>query len=97
MCISDPHCLAIRNKFMVQLNGMQGMIAGYIASPKGQEAIRNYLSSDEGKKTMDTYLSTPEGQEMAKLILTRALEGTNLSEDVRAQVLAAVAEKKPSC
>jgi hypothetical protein len=81
---------------MVQLDCMQGMIAGYIASPKGQEAIRNYLSSPEGKNTMDTYLSTPDGQEMAKLILSRALEGTNLSADVRAQVLAAVKEKKNS-
>ena len=73
---------------------MQGMIAGYIASPKGQEAIRNYLSSPEGKKTMDTYLSTPEGQDMAKLILSRALEGTNISADVKAQILAALEEKK---
>jgi hypothetical protein len=98
MCISDLHCSDIRSDLMVQLNGMQGMIAGYIASPKGQEAIRNYLSSPEGQKTMDTYLSTPDGQEMAKLILSRALEGTNLSTEVRAQVLAAVAEKKkPSC
>ena len=82
---------------MVQLNGMQGMIAGYVASPKGQEAIRNYLSSPEGKKTMDTYLSTSEGQEMARLILSRALEGTNLSADIRAQVLAAIEEKGKSC
>ena len=73
---------------------MQGMIAGYIASPKGQEAIRNYLSSPEGKKTMDTYLSTPEGQDMAKLVLARALEGTNISADVKAQILAALEEKK---
>lgn len=43
---------------MVQFNGMQGMIAGYIASPQGQEAIRNYLSSPEGKKTLDAYLAT---------------------------------------
>ena len=43
-----------------------------------------------------TYLSTPEGQEMAKLVLTRALEGTNLSAEVRAKVLAAIAEKKGS-
>lgn len=78
---------------MVQFNGMQGMIAGYIASPKGQEAIRNYLTSPEGKQTMDSYLATPEGQEMAKLILTRALEGTNIPDDVRAQILAALGQK----
>lgn len=81
---------------MVQLNGMQGMIAGYIASPKGQEAIRNYLSSSEGKKTIDTYLSTPEGQGMARLILSRALEGLDLSAEIRATVLAAIEEKKAS-
>ena len=79
---------------MVQLDCMQGMIAGYVASPKGQETIRNYLSSPEGKITMETYLSTPEGQEMARLVLSRVLEGTTLSADVRAQVLAAVEEKK---
>lgn len=79
---------------MVQLDCMQGMIAGYIASPKGQEAIRNYLSSPEGKKTLDAYLSTPDGQEMARLVLSRALEGTNLSADVKVKVLAAVEEKK---
>jgi len=79
---------------MVQLDCMQGMIAGYIASPKGQEAIRNYLSSPEGKKTMDTYLLTPDGQEMAKLILSRALEGTNLPAEVREKIFTAVEEKK---
>jgi hypothetical protein len=79
---------------MVQFSGMQGMIAGYIASPQGQETIRNYLSSPEGKQTMDTYLSTPEGQDMAKLVLTRALDGTNLSADIRAQVVAALEGKK---
>jgi hypothetical protein len=79
---------------MGHLDSMQGMIAGYVTSPKGQEAIRNYLSSPEGKKTMDTYLSTPEGQEMARLVLTRALEGTNLSADIKAAVLEAIEEKK---
>ena len=82
---------------MVQFNGMQGMIAGYVASPQGQEAIRNYLTSPEGKKTMDAYLSTPEGQDMAKLILCRALEGTNLPADVRDKVLAALQEKGMGC
>lgn len=79
---------------MVQLTGMQGMIARYIASPQGQETIRDYLSSPEGKKTLDAYLSTSDGQEMAMLILSRALEGTTLSAEVRAQVLTAIAEKK---
>jgi len=78
---------------MVQLDCMQGMITGYITSPKGQETIRNYLATPEGKKTMDAYLSTPQGQEMARIILSRALDGLNLPAEVKGQVLAAVGEK----
>jgi hypothetical protein len=93
MYLSDPQYSDIRSQAMVQLDCMQGMIAGYVASPKGQEAIRNYLISPEGQKTLDTFLSTPEGQKTAQLVLSRALEGTNLSAEVRAEVLAAVAKK----
>jgi hypothetical protein len=78
---------------MVRLEGMQGMIAGYVASPRGQEAIRNYLSSPEGKKTLAAYLETPEGQETARLILSRALEGLTLPAEIKEKVLAAVEEK----
>jgi len=81
-------------RIMAGLSGIQGMIAGYVASPQGQEAIRNYLSSPEGKKTIDTYLSTPEGKDMAMLVVTRALERTNLSAEIKEKVLAAIAEKK---
>lgn len=82
---------------MTGLSGFQGMIAGYVASPQGQEAIRKYLLSPEGKKTIDMYLSTPEGQDMARLVLTRALEGTNLSPAIKDQVLTALAQKNGSC
>lgn len=78
---------------MVQLDCMQDMITGYITSPKGQETIRNYLATPEGKKTMDAYLSTPQGQEMARIVLSRALDGLNLPADIKGQVLAAVDEK----
>jgi len=81
---------------MVQLDCMQGMIAGYVTSPKGQETIRNYLSSPEGKKSMETFLSTPEGQETARLVLSRALEGLNLTPEVKGKVRSAVEEKMNS-
>ena len=81
---------------MVQLDCMQGMIAGYVASPRGQEAIRNFLSSPEGKKTINTFLSTPEGQEAARLVLSRALDGLDLPADIRAKVLSALEEKTNS-
>lgn len=79
---------------MARLDGMAGLIAGYIASPKGQEAIRNYLSSPEGKKTLAAYLETPEGKETARLILTRALEGLTLPAEIKEKVLAALEEKR---
>ncbi len=79
---------------MVGLDCMQGMIAGYVRSPRGQEAIRNYLSSPEGKRTIDAYLSTPEGRQMACLLLSRAMEGLEMPADVRTQVLAAFSNPK---
>src|SRR5208337_4338159 len=54
---------------MVHLDCMHGMIAGYVASPKGQEAMRNFLSSPEGQRAIDAYLATPDGQRMACLVL----------------------------
>lgn len=80
---------------MAPLDCMQGMIAGYVASPRGQEAIRNYLSSPEGKKAIDCYLSTPEGQDMEKLVLSRTLDRLDLPPDIKTLVREALeAEKK---
>ena len=90
---SGPQYSGIGCSDMVQLDCMQSMIAGYVKSPKGQETIRNYLASPEGRKTLDTYLSTPEGQQMARIVLSRALEGLDLPDEVRRQVRSAVEEK----
>jgi len=79
---------------MVKFDPMQGMIAGYAASPKGQEAIRSFLTSPEGQKTLDTYLATAEGQQMMKLIVLRALDGLDIPADVRDHVCRALDEKK---
>jgi hypothetical protein len=62
---------------------VQAMAAEYLASPKGQEMIRSYLSSPEGKAMIDTYLATPEGQQMARLLLTRALDSLDLPYDLK--------------
>lgn len=68
---------------MAHFGGIQGLVAGYIASPQGREMIRNFLSSPEGQKAIDSYLSTPEGQEMAKLLLAKALGHLDLPEPIR--------------
>ncbi len=78
---------------MVQIDCMQGMIAGYVTSPKGQETIRNFLASPEGQKTIDRYLATPEGQKMGRLFLSKALEGLDLPAPVKDQIRTALAEK----
>jgi hypothetical protein len=71
---------------MVNLGCMQGMIAGYVSSPRGQEAIRSYLASPEGQKTLDSYLATPEGQQMAKLVLLRTIDHLDVSPDARGEI-----------
>ena len=77
---------------MSALDGIQGMVAAYLASPRGQEAIRSFLSSPQGQEAIDTYLSTPEGQQMARLLLGRALDSLKISEDVKNQIRTALAE-----
>ena len=79
---------------MVQLNCMHGMIAGYVASPGGQEAMRNYLASPEGQRAIDAYLATPDGQRMACLILARALDGLDLPAEVKAEIRRSLDAKK---
>jgi hypothetical protein len=73
-------------KIMVNLDCMQGMIAGYVSSPKGQEAIRSYLASPEGQKTLDNYLATPEGQQIAKQVLLRTIDRLDVSTDARGEI-----------
>lgn len=77
---------------MGAMDGIQGMVAAYLASPSGQQAIRSFLSSPQGKEVIDAYLSRPEGQQMARLLLTRALDRLDISEPVKDQIRTALAE-----
>lgn len=77
---------------MGAIDGIQGMVAGYLASPKGQEAIRSFLSSPQGKEAIDSYLSTPGGQQMARLLLLRALDGLSIPDEVKAMIRDDLAE-----
>jgi hypothetical protein len=77
---------------MGTMDGIQGMVAGYLASPKGQEMIQGFLSSPEGKEAIDSYLSTPGGQEMARFLLLRALDRLNIPDEVKVMIRTALAE-----
>jgi hypothetical protein len=80
---------------MVKLDCMQGMIAGYVSSPKGQEAIRGYLASPEGQKTLDKYLTTPEGQQIAKRVLLRTIDHLDVSPEARSEIQRALNGQSP--
>ena len=69
------------------LDPMKGMIAAYLASPNGREALRNYLSSPEGQKTICDYIATPQGKETLKKILPNLLSCVPLSPETKASVL----------
>jgi len=72
---------------------MQGMIAGYLASPKGQQALQNYLASPEGKATINAYLATPDGQKMAQVILCHAMDNLKIPEEAKEVIRTALNEK----
>ena len=71
---------------MAPLDPMQGMIKGYLASPKGQQTVRNYLNSPEGQAAIDAYLATPGGQQMARLLLSRSLDRLDLPDEIKVRV-----------
>jgi len=84
---------------------MKGMVAKYLATPRGQEMIHRYLSSPEGQEMIHRYLSSPEGQEMirdylatpdgqrtAQLLLPHMLDALNLPEDVKEKIRIAILE-----
>jgi hypothetical protein len=84
---------------MVHFSAIQGLIAGYIASPQGREMIRSFLSSPEGHEAINAYLATPEGQDMANLLLIRALDNLSLPGPLKDEIRAALAndENEPRC
>ncbi|NMB79395.1 MAG: hypothetical protein GYA23_09930 [Methanomicrobiales archaeon] len=68
------------------LDPMKGMIAAYLASPKGKEALHNYLASPEGKKTICEYIATPGGKETVQQILPDILDALPLTPENRALI-----------
>lgn len=84
---------------MAGLSGIQGLIAGYIASPQGREMVRSFLSSPEGQEAINAYLATPEGQGMAKLLLIRALDNLSLPGPLKDEIRSALAQDagSPRC
>jgi hypothetical protein len=72
---------------------LREVAAAYFASPKGQALIRTFLSSPEGKEAIDAYLATPEGQQMAFLLLGKALDRLEIPDDAKEIIRTALAGK----
>jgi len=79
---------------MVHFSGIQGLIAGYIASPQGREMVKSFLSSPEGQEAINAYLVTPEGQGMAKLLLIKALDNLSLPGPLKGEIRSALANEE---
>ena len=73
---------------------MKGMIAQYLATPRGQDMIHGYLSSMEGQASIREYLITPAGKQTRLLLLPHMLDGLNLPEDVKVKIRIAISERK---
>jgi hypothetical protein len=61
---------------------MSGSIAGYIATPEGQEAVKKYLASPEGSTMLQNFVSSPEGKKVMLTMLPQILGGLNLPPGV---------------
>lgn len=72
---------------------MNGMVAKYLTSPQGKQAIHAYLSSAEGQAAIREYLTTAKGKETAQVILPLVVEAAGLPEDVRESVRKAAARR----
>ena len=75
---------------MSHLHGLEGMAAHFLASPQGQKMIRNYLASPEGQVSIDAFLATEHGQQMAMMLLSRALDGLDLPPETKGAIRAAI-------
>jgi hypothetical protein len=76
---------------MMALDPMKGMIASYLATPKGKETIQNFLSSPEGQKVISEYLATPQGNVTIQQIFPCILECLHLSPGAQETVMKIIA------
>jgi len=64
------------------LGGIGGSVAGYLATPEGQDAIKKFLASPEGIALLKNFVATPEGQNTMVSILPQVLGALNFPPGV---------------
>ena len=60
------------------IGSMGGAVAGYIATPEGQDAVKKFLASPEGIALLKDFAGTAAGQNAMLSILPTVLGGLNL-------------------
>jgi hypothetical protein len=60
------------------IGNMGGAVAGYLATPEGQDAVKKFLASPEGIALLQNFAGTPEGQKTMLSVLPQCIGGLNL-------------------
>ncbi|MGD0534259.1 hypothetical protein [Methanoregula sp.] len=68
------------------LGGIGGSVAGFIATPEGQTAVKNFLATPDGTTLLKNFAATPQGQQIIMSILPSVVDGMNLPEPVKAMI-----------
>ncbi|MFA4876575.1 MAG: hypothetical protein WC586_04115 [Methanoregula sp.] len=72
------------------LGGMGGAVAGYLATPEGQEAAKQFLASPDGINLLKSFAASPAGQKALFAVVPTLLEGVNLPPGAKEMILAAL-------
>ena len=72
------------------LGGLGGSLAGFIATPEGQAAVKNFLSTPDGMNLLKSFASSSQGQQVIMSILPEIVDGMNLPEPVKAMIKSSV-------
>jgi hypothetical protein len=72
------------------LGGIGGSLAGFIATPEGQAAVKNFLATPDGMNLLKSFATSSQGQQVIMSILPSVVDGMNLPGPVKDMIKSAV-------
>jgi hypothetical protein len=72
------------------IGGMGGAVAGFLATPQGQEQVKSFLSSPDGIALLKNFAATPDGQKVILSVLPTVLGALNLPPGVADMIKGAI-------
>ena len=70
--------------------GLGGSLAGFIATPEGQAAVKNFLSTPDGMNLLKSFAASSQGQQVIMSILPDVVDGMNLPGPVKDMIKSSV-------